>query len=889
MAQQYFRLRIRNAADDGDELVITSDPSGTNPYLAGPPEGDGQSFGPLTGESTVGVYTGQIIDADVGATPVVTGILADASGRQQLLSRRAFWEWSTDGAAWNELVGGYVNSLRLISPLVFEVAVGDTRRIAETVKVWGRVSSSFDRATNVIGSPVRGGFFGVIDYGGWRFTVISKVVGETVTLQFKSGFIPDNEGGFTRHTELTATLEDRINQLLRSEWQDTEDADGISVTNGWFPGVNVEVYEEDGTLEGTFQPVGKQVGNRRDNVLTYTGIVSLIWKTSQPNVNDIFVLYGYKTSISQENPLHITGHPIDLETGLFDDLGIAYDNTESAAVKTALGDDLRVALRITEPMPLKDAQKILRGMFGYGARRNASGEEVFFISRLRDRDVPTTEITTADVPRFDEVIFDIDEETIVNVVTVRQHRFLLWDPSLGDTRPADDLVMVAQTRRFEFDHDNSGTPDLAVFGERERLFSLPGMIGRRVTTSGFISFSFFDPVDLDRFGESIAREIFDRYGRGGILGTVEVIGTSIAESLGEEVKLTLPHQVNSNFRGGTRIVQIVHRTEIPTGARLDVVDSGSTSQLATTPTFTLADGTDTRKQLKITITNAATLNTGDASLRIDVAFGGGATPEGGSRLAYFAPGGIPSIYYPEPFDAGASPWIRMRTDQPDRRPGAWTSWANHPLDTLNAPSGLSLSGDDPDSGVITATWTVGANASDIPISVFIRDQSAATPDDDLVARLPSGSSSTQLFPGAGTFTVTVRHIEEPPYGGTSAATAADVTVSGTYTMATPDSLVLVGDGTGDGNFGIQVNSPDRPANIEFDVAVETGYYSDTPGSYTEGATISAGAEDPIEFTDTAPDDQRRRYVRARAVRSGATASGYVTSAGIWPWFPYPAP
>jgi hypothetical protein len=108
---RFYRLRIRAADDLSDALVLTSVPGGTNPYLVKPFAGDGRSFDPLTGEVTTGSYNVEVIDALTGAnTRVVTAVLADVNARQQLLSRKAFGETSTDGSSWSPLFGGYVNS-----------------------------------------------------------------------------------------------------------------------------------------------------------------------------------------------------------------------------------------------------------------------------------------------------------------------------------------------------------------------------------------------------------------------------------------------------------------------------------------------------------------------------------------------------------------------------------------------------------------------------------------------------------------------------------------------------------------------------------------------------------------------------------------------------------
>src|SRR5688500_1628014 len=172
MANAFYQLRIRNAADSADELVITSVRGGTNPYALNPPQGDGQSFDPLTGEGMTGAYTFSVIDAALTSTNrVLTGVLADANARQQLLNRKAFVEASSDGSAWSILVPGYVTAVRLPSAIAAEIQVGQTRRIENTKTVFRNDQSYFNKVTSLVGGPIRGGWGPIRDQGGWRVQV----------------------------------------------------------------------------------------------------------------------------------------------------------------------------------------------------------------------------------------------------------------------------------------------------------------------------------------------------------------------------------------------------------------------------------------------------------------------------------------------------------------------------------------------------------------------------------------------------------------------------------------------------------------------------------------------------------------------------------------------
>ena len=186
-ATRHYRLRIRDADDEADALILCSVPGGTNPYLTGPPQGDGQEIDPATGESSIGAYTIEV--ADVGE--VVTAALVDGAGRQTLIQRRAYIEMSTDvGSTWATVLGpGFINAYRLVSPMRWAFTVGESRRIEYTRRVWDRTTDKFDQATCIIGGPVKGNWGPIVDDGGWRF-VVTDSDALTVTLHFYSGDLP---------------------------------------------------------------------------------------------------------------------------------------------------------------------------------------------------------------------------------------------------------------------------------------------------------------------------------------------------------------------------------------------------------------------------------------------------------------------------------------------------------------------------------------------------------------------------------------------------------------------------------------------------------------------------------------------------------------------------
>src|SRR5690349_841044 len=121
-----YRLRIRNAANSADALVVSSVRGGTNPYLTSVPTGDGSSFDPIGGRVVSGSFTGRFADPITSGTDrLFTSLMEDADGQQQLGHRRAFWEVREDAGSWTTLYAGRVGRFALVSDVEWDVTVTD--------------------------------------------------------------------------------------------------------------------------------------------------------------------------------------------------------------------------------------------------------------------------------------------------------------------------------------------------------------------------------------------------------------------------------------------------------------------------------------------------------------------------------------------------------------------------------------------------------------------------------------------------------------------------------------------------------------------------------------------------------------------------------------------
>jgi len=869
---------------------------GTHTFGATYIDSDHRRFG--MGGSGVGTFS---IEAQRGYTltpneyRVITRELVDADGRQTLAHRRAYIELSEDaGGSWpTVLLAGYINGYRLVSALEWEFNIGESQRVEQTRKVFDRTTLNFEGVTCLFGGPVRGGWGPLRDYGGWTFKV-TAVDADLVTLQFVTGFLP-----ITNVLALWQVLRNALSDWSRERVTRVIHNDPKTIVNGVvvYDDMTVKVETMAGADVDRFSPAVQVDLDVR--LFDFSSVTSKLdklqvlregtaWQASPPNVDDQFRIYMWREVISEENPLHIDMHPVDVITALWDDSGVPWDAATAATVRTALGDDTRITLRITESYVQQDFLQMLFGLLGIAARRGTDGEMELYISRVRNLTPPVNTYDDNDLRNPDTVIFELDESTIYNTVVTEQHIFGLWSPASGATRPMDDIVSVPVTHIVELDSDGDGTPDAATDGLREARFTIPGAL--RLAASGFDELPAF-------VAEAIAAELFDRWGRGGVFGAVEAL-PALTELVGQELLLDVSHLPNAGVRGGTRVLQVVQRTESPAGPVLRLLDSGPDSQFATSPTFSLAaSATKPKKVVDVTITNQAALQSADAWLRVEWAVAG-VEPTAGLTLVAYQPADVPASFATPPVDAGSNVWVRMQAFRPGQRPTAWTAWQNVDLADLTAPSNVTQTQDADDDGITVVSWDVGE--ASVPVEVYRRTQGAAAETAEIAALLPAGTTqvSLNLVPGSS-YTIGVRHREASPFGGSSATTEISFTVAGSApTLGSPaaSAFSLLGGldvqlfnwvvlPDAEAIIGVCAEAETLPSLLEVEMATETAVGSGTPGAFALVATLPAAENEQSTYRTTAPIDGKLRYFRVRSVRDAAVASAYSPTVNVMPGVP----
>jgi hypothetical protein len=883
MGTLHYRLRIRNADDSADALVLSSVPGDDHPYLAIPedgPSGDGQTIDPVTGESMVGAYTVPVIDAsgtvalgdvvvasddvesyadtaaalaggwaevddagivtvsldttvsdtgaqsikavivgtlgagqtaklyrtftgltpghtytvrkrakfigtwtgvtlgawidfddgavvadgsgeliaqvfvvhggsiavnatvwldnvqviDVGATAgvdrVVTGTLADADGRWDILDRKAFLEESEDvGSTWDVLCAGYVTDVKLDNALVAGITVSETRRADSTLRVFDTYDGSLGQPTCLIGGPVEGGFAGVRDFGPAVFKV-TATDSLKVMLQYDSGPLPPTYFSFAA-THLTAAHCAEVNRRAGGYFTGSSAWSAANGPMGYFPGLVARLYAiTSGSLTGEFTPIAQPpaptLGGpggytlHEDRLLANDGTLFLDWPASgapvaQPSVGTRFNLYCFPTKISEENPLHLSGHPIDIDTTILTAKGIAYDAASAASVKAALGPVTAVMYRLTSGDTVSGwTQKCLRGPFGYTVRQNDAGEREYILVRPRETATPTATITLDDLRGGDDgpegVVFDLDASSKRNVVVVNALNFRRWTDADGDAgveQPRDFILTTSQNITEELDSDGDGTPDWETVGRKEVTYELPGTIAFNAAQVGSSTTS------LSQLVSAIAAEVFSIRGRGAPVGDAMILRGADADAarVGDFVLVNCDHipstdttQSPTGVRGGTVVAQVLRRTRVAGGADLHLEYRGTATQTGLTPTFTVTkNANDPRHTATFTLTNGPALAAAGAVVRVQMATGT-STPTAGAPLRVIDPATDPTAFDLPGQDAGTKVWASARAEVGVEAPGAYTAFAGVTLDSLTAPSSLSASAS---SNVVTMSWTVG--------------------------------------------------------------------------------------------------------------------------------------------------------------------------------------
>ncbi len=677
-----IRLRVRNQNNDADLLTVS-----TSDFISAIPDGLGLEIDPLKGSLVTGQATIQIADAPNSTATAVTSVLADPNNRLALLGLQAYIEQRDSLGAWTTLTTGFVINAGLLNGSEYEIQIGDSHR-AETIlrlgvnpiigSRFGNVKSMFPVGQSYlwIDSGVPAGLdlqSSVLPYVG----TVKQIVGQRVGLEignagpwvqkfiqdlFINTFLPYFE--IIEHgigiRDVTVLLRNVITNELQTAklmliWNNGDVSIDIS---GATLGEGGQVLSANGRIRIDFTGTPPALGTR--------------WKTWA------FV----STAINADNPLLVTGHPIDIIADAAIQLGEPFTVASVRSLREDFFPDLYFVLRYTASFTYQELERTIFSWLGINKRVNTAGQwELIEVRKPDNTAVPTIGINQ--LRSLDPTVWSANEDSIINTVQFSQEIFTR-DASAG----GDGLKTSKQTHIIE------------VVPEADRIqrnieYSIPGQMYRWSAKDNKYVAVVGEP--FFRFTEAHARDILRRYLAGGIITELSCT-PDVTSLVGDEVIVNLPQLPNvpQNSRNGSRRMLILKRSETQVGPDLKLIDVASTTTLTTIPAFTLALTTnDSKHYYSGTITNAAALNAlSNISVVLEAAiFSGVATPSvsqaAPSSIIWDAPN-IPSTFQSARWPAGSTVWNRLRTVSNTLGPSDYSAWQSITLNNLNAPTNLSV-------------------------------------------------------------------------------------------------------------------------------------------------------------------------------------------------------
>jgi len=918
MPTQAYRLRIRNAADSADALVITSVRGGTNPYIAAPPSGDGQEVDLLTGAVRTGAYVVEVVDVKTGTDGtgtlrVMTNQLYDSSAttaRPHLLSRRAFVEMSTDnGVSWTAWCAGYISNIRQIDAIRYAVTVSNTRRVEQTKQIftWQTKAErdAFPKRGCIFGGPIITGIGGgtarTIDSGGWFYTYkgttgsSTPVEGDTLSILYDAGaFYPLFEKKRIPGPQQIAQFWRSVKPFLKRVGGDAS-ASGADFTylrqsevfalpdltaivtdpatgNQWLGSIRAM------NLGTSFSVDAGGFNYTNQNLYVTLYKPDTTWPTL-PSAGTTLRVRAVTRQVAAISPVYVQAHPADIAKSLYELINITVNTAAYNAVKDALGANLMVTYRIPEPETMADfLEKSIFGPFGFASRINTAGEVEFFTTRVLNYVAPSYTIATTDIVGDQPpTIYDLDEATVVTGFTLQQSVLAsTTDFNSDDTDPTPDGI-YATTQTLEY-----ASGDTSTYSTRVVSYAIPGMVTDKDS---------FVPT-FAAWSQGVTYEGFERFGRGAVNSEVAVLRTASAAAaqVGDFVYINASFYPNRNYRigessVGARVAQVVRREERPESVVFKLVDAGGYVQPATAATIDVADfvksTSDPRRVAQFTITNAATLNSGNIGVAVEWATGTSAPAAGknGNLFTRYPIGQVPTgaVQLPGVKLGGTTVYVRVRSEVPGIFPSAWSPWRSVTLDAWTAPTSVTV-------GTLTnqtaaVSWSLNGNTTD-KVDVYVAPGSVAPSDwtPYRINTLPEGTTSTLIseLTASTAYIVGIAFRDVVARIAMTPVTAIFTTAAGTTgTAPTPIGLQMV-TGVNDANLAQGNVLALFPAANAVQTVVERA--TSSGGTFTEIAVIAAAT--PI-YVDYLPKDGTTYYYRIKHRAPGqadSTASAEVSGA-----------
>lgn len=766
-------------------------------------------------------WTARLMDSNQS----FTALLADSSGRMQLLGRLVRLRSSLDSTAssnYQNLAVARFTDLQMSGDVAtYDCTFTDERWIERQTQVFTKANTCMLIPVGLINAfhtapatpPVN-----------WR---VEKVTGNVVLISYY---------GNTQQSPNVFTTYDAL-QVIIGDVKPGAIGGSITVTAGNFNTVRFRdatntTDREIVTFDSTHQlPSVRPVlpaPTIVDNMSKTLGMVEtpfyawLYWPTSQPSVGATIKGYIYAPTHTPTDsfPLHIGGtdgkRPFTLVKELYQG---TYSGTTSLTVRystsaiTALENDPSYGVgwwRITSPAQLDQfLDDHIYGPYSAVPFTDSSGK----IAPLSLRLPHSTAITPATLPTLgssnivagthptwehpsDEVVnaIRINVPTYTNlaatlpgpITTIVMPGFQGW-PGAGI-----DHIQVS-TGFLDRTHDSINN-----IGRRERQYTLAGAVskspvGTPPTTGTCLP-------SADDLADQLASNIFPRFGDGPIYSSInamQTVDTSTAYGRllqGKFVKVSLATFPNPvvNARGSTRLMQIIERQDRPDGPSFRLLDVGPNLAALSGIAISLAQSTRSPRHAVVGTISSIPAGAGwDAQLAI-TSTGTTAAPVTTSTK-WFPVAGKGQLSVSTSFTRGQLPskskiWGRVRALKSNRIGSNWSAAASVVTASITAPSGFAVSSIT--AGTATFKWTNGS--TEYPSQVMVDATSTATlGTTNVAATVTMGTTrfdATGLTANDG-HKAGVRHFDL--YGGVSASNSATFTTTTGFTKLGKPKLSLL--------------------------------------------------------------------------------------------------
>lgn len=933
-------------------FTVTGLRGGANAFMVDEePHGDGASFGPLTGDSMLGAYTGRIADASIGSSlRIVTSELENPTTFQQQLGyRNAILDYQINGGGYagNVLIAGILTLLRLVDGIQYEYTISDPMRAQYTGQVFSPAPGSamtaflaaWPKRGCIFGGPISGGgALNVPDDGGWQMRVQTTSDPHQYILRPLNVYGPPEWFMNGNMADIAPAINQAIQPLQALPangrpdlWTSVQDC----LSNAWaWPGMTVLINGD------PWKPLDYYGSNQALAVsVDASGIasVSLQLLSGQNGDTGLKVISdGVRTLANNQivrvrcltilpsdvSPVYIEMHPIDALVAAWTAVGLAFSadacfgvggtsGAPTGGMKVLFGTEAVIALRITTQKTTAELVAEICLPWGIGIRGDGSGQLTPFDARLdkATNDVSTlVTINDSDVVDGSTTPYELDPAQGLQSATFQEKQFFVqFSAPVGASASAVDGVTASDISLTLVNPDATG---------------LPGGTFQMSVPDGAAQFTKAKYASFPARCNTIATSLFTRFGHGGVTCETTFVrggagGTHSDDGpqLGDEVLVNLKQLPNRHYRLGdnntiaARAMQIIRRTVTAKGFAVKLQDSGPNAQpLAVVPALSIAaSATQPRTVALLTITNASVLNGLGYGARLQWAFTAGGAPSAAQYTDVWAwsAGQVPTtaIALP-PAQAGTTLYVQARSEGVSAaRPSNYTSPVNLTLSSISDPSGIAVTPSIVDASQAGMSWVQGAGtaaAGDVT-DVWLRLSGTTFDTAVKVATLNAGSTffTLQNLLVSTAYIVSVQHRDPHTQEASDPVDEAFTSGSTVRTLQAPITPFgfsgaldpVNGQPLPDGTFGIAVIATEVPGLVEVDIATETGVGTGSYGAFAMAATlIPSSATGWTKATFVAPNDGLRRQLKARHVLIGsATASGFCAIVTVLPWLPLALP